>query len=204
MAVIFQDNFTDTDGVYITAHTPDTDVPGNGWVDYATADKAEIRSNELRITGNGEGCLVDVEDPDITITADYTPATGKLNKYRVIFRSDGANNEWMMLADEQANNLVLYKDGGSQDSASVTFNEGTTYELKVVASGSSIKGYVDNTEYVSVTDATHSDHTQVGFYRTGSTTPSSGGVFDNFTVEDETAAGAAVPVLMYQYRQRRS
>jgi hypothetical protein len=157
--VILTDNFTDTDGVLITAHTSDT---GQGYVRQAgvpaPADDAEIFNNKIfgRSPNGAYRANFVMPSPDYEVEAvvNVLSNTGILG---VTARASSANRTYY---------VWQYRDGGDGFSLRkfvngtstplVTFAQvliaGQTVTLKIVCNGNVIKGFVNGVERASVVD----------------------------------------------------
>ena len=187
--MIFQDTFTDTDGTDLSAHTPDIDIAGNGWVDETIA--MEVQGNEAVAVSNGGQSTVDVEESDVIVEADAIIATTSSNRsVELIFRWSDSDNYWGLLVTPIGASASPFavtprkKVAGSftdfTESPNQICNAGETYALKVVCDGSDIEFFYDDVSILSITDSFNSTATSIGLL--SSRAPGSNGQsFDNLT-----------------------
>jgi hypothetical protein len=84
----------------------------------------------------------------------------------LVFRYSDATNYWLLRADFGVQQLQLIKNVNGTlttvDTAAVTLDEDTEYDLEVTLSGSTIEGFLDGVSEVTATDAHNSTETIVG------------------------------------------
>lgn len=149
------DLFTDTNGVGLDAHTPDTDTAGNGWVE--DSGTWEIDGNEVKeTTGTNRYATIDVGDSDVTIYATRTDSAS--SDPGIVARFTDVNNHYLFVLNSITNVLQLWKKvGGSwtQLGTSVAHTYSSGEVLKLTLSGTSLKGYVDDVLKIDETDGAH-------------------------------------------------
>jgi hypothetical protein len=184
MALLISDTFTEASDTALASHTPDTNVPGNPWVEDAGSWTVSGTNDWLNASGTtpgGEGwlCSIDSGAADVEIQATIRVVTG-FTAPGIRFRITDASN-YLTLRINTGTGLELVKREGGSNTVlqTYTFTPGgaTDYVVKVVADGSSIKGYLDGTERVSQTSTFSQTATKHGF-RGQSTSHR----YDNFTV----------------------
>lgn len=188
------DTFTDTDSTSITSHTPDVDAGDTSYRLVATYDSfnsALITSNRLRGNVNTVTtgvCLIDSGVSDCTITCDLSRNSTNPNHggtgigfrfsgstgYYVDFYAVGGTTRTIRLMETNGTS------GSEVTSAAFSHNDTTFYTMKIVLSGSSIKVYMDDVEYISTTDSTYTGTEHGPSLLTNSTSVYS--LADNFRV----------------------
>jgi hypothetical protein len=163
MTVLVQDLFNGTNGTDITAHSPDIDTVGDGWID-GGADTAELDgSGELKFAASNDYCLIDTGTADQIVTATLN-AGGVDNRFSICVRSDGleplANTVYLFNirpAVSGSDNVFIIPRvngvSGTEASAEITLNASTTYELECSVIGSSLVLKVDGVSVLTLTDA---------------------------------------------------
>jgi PKD repeat protein len=127
-----------------------------------------------------------------TITFDWNFERSGYSYGGMVFRYVDLGNYYYVRAYKYSNQLELKKvvNNSTVSIATVpcTFNVTSTYALKVVMSGTSIKVYVNNSLYINATDGTFTKG-NVGIYmlRNGAST----GKGDNFTVNGSVVVNIA-------------
>ena len=96
---LVQDLFTDTNSTQLTAHTPDIDLKGDGWINHgsttaAAGANADIQSNQARITTDNRGAVIPTGHWKVRVTVDYTFGSGD-TKASVITNSSGSRYNFM-------------------------------------------------------------------------------------------------------------
>jgi len=182
------DKFTDDDATALAGHTPDKDSEGNGWIDDNAGFK--VQNNTAQATTVGKNCsTIDVGTANVDI------------RITIIVKENGAINEQagiMLRADDWDNGIFLRysplndpteltltkRDGGAQtelDAVAWNPNIDDVVEMKIIAEGDSIKGYLDGVEKVSAINAFHNtviSHGLFGYHSAGETAH----LLDNFNV----------------------
>lgn len=159
---LFHDTFTDTDGTYLDAHTPDT-----GTYTYLSAGSYwTITSNAVEVTsGPFATAYTEVGVADITVEVDFTtPAT----------------DEWVIIPTgrAQANTALngyyysnysggiyngIWEDDVQLTTSSPDLSAGP-HTLKLVYSGTTVTVYLDGVQIDTTTlSVTHATHTYSGF-----------------------------------------
>ncbi len=165
------DNFTDTDGTLLSAHTADS---GHTWTQHAAfAGTAEINGNRLRSTSNTRS---NYYSSDVPSSANYI-VTARLRKLGSAFSNAGVfarmstgtplntyglayfqlSNEWRLIRTTNGTqaNLATY---------SQTFNLDEEREIELRVVGDSVKGFIDGVERLSATDGTHTAAGRAGVW----------------------------------------
>lgn len=161
MALIFQDNFTGTNGTALSAHAPDT---GTSWTmlwanDVEAGSGASLSSNAcVPVGGLSDGCIYTADaagytaDYEVTVTVT-TPDTGDDPSY-IMARIQDQENMYAYKFNGDTSSHLYKKVSGTWSllGSSTTFvSAGQTVALRVV--GTSIKAYVNGVERISVTDS---------------------------------------------------
>jgi hypothetical protein len=89
--VLFYDTFTDANGTLLTAHTPDVDVVGGGWV--LDAGTITIQSNRAQATAALARYFVNAGHADTTVSMDIISDAGGAGGF--IVRWQNSLNHWI-------------------------------------------------------------------------------------------------------------
>ena len=173
---LVQDLFTDTNSTQLTAHTPDIDLKGDGWIDHGSATaaggaNADIQSNQARVTTDNRGAVIPTGHWKVRVTVDYTFGSGD-TKASVITNSSGSRYNFMQSRGrENSNDTTIYTVvGGSSTvrvSGSYSFAASTTYEFKVERTSEKLDFFIDgvlNITYGNY-EGQNLGNDQHGFYR---------------------------------------
>ena len=158
VATLVLDRFVDPDGTLLTAHTPDIDLVGGGWV--VSVGNGDIRGNIVEpdnIASNR--VVIATTQSDVVITLDVTIRTNNLNaQIGIVFRQVDESNLWLAGYSPLDGEFRLFRrvGGGFSERAIGAWvpTEGLTYTMTVTLSGSSINCEVDGV-VLAVTDAQH-------------------------------------------------
>jgi hypothetical protein len=214
MTTAISDAFTGTNGTALTSHPPDVGgswskfvmVTGNG----GSSNGGEIQSNKAQISPgisgnnahNDVGVVMSAGNADVTLTVDFTtPSSLTISRPCVIFRassSSSGNHLVWRLRGADGDSRIAKTIGGTQtaiDTVAFSWATNTTYALKLILSGNSVKVYIDN---VLKHDLTISDQNTAQYFGIGRGNSDGNDSFDNFLV---TVAGSIVPILN-TYKQR--
>lgn len=182
--LLIHDQFTAADGTAISGRTPSpVNVPGNNWAAALGTAVWTIQGNKASKTGGGGHNLmvVSAADADVTITADVT-VVNSAERQGVGLRATDVNNFWGVTWRNTNVVELVERNGGTltvRASAALTLTPGSTYEFKVIASGSTITGYVNGVQYVTYGSATlNQTTTNHGLYAGSTGLPT----WDNFKV----------------------
>lgn len=216
MTTVISDTFTGTNGTALTSHSPDVGgtwskfvmVTGNG----GSSNGGEIQSNKAQVSPgqsgnnayNDVGVVMTATSADVTLTVDFTnSASNAITRPCIIFRasssSSGDHLVWRLRGTD-GDSRIAKSISGTQtaiDTVSFTWATSTTYALKLVLSGQSVKAYIDN---VLKHDLTVSDQSSAQYFGIGRGNSDGGDTWDNLLIA--TAVGI-VPI-MNTYRQRRT
>ena len=204
MAIKVSDSFTDTPGVDLSAHTPDTDAVGGGWTDTG-ANEVEIDSNDVKCSKVNASAWIDGGVVDQRSSIDFN-AGGADNRMSVEARHDGSSyasrTAYQMNVRPSPNQLLIYKTvGGSstQLGSIVTFTMGTstTYKTSCQTNSTTIDGDIDDVNKISRTDSAITTGGYGAFLH--ALRSSANARFDNYLLEDLVAAAAGNP--WYYYAQ---
>jgi hypothetical protein len=185
------DTFTDIPGTRIVNHIPEAGgpwvatTPDNGTIDN---DAWQINdNNQARSFADAKAVVIDCGESDVDIRVEWT--AGATNaKSGIVFRA-GTNGNMLGLRirlSATTENVELVEwDTGVVATIGTTIDDfgfvvGTTYNLRVLAVGSSLKAFIDDVEIFSETWATFQTNTNHGLTVYGTDNSE---FFDNFTVE---------------------
>jgi len=187
MAEVFSDDFNRADSTTI----------GGNWTQDAGA--MEIKSNTLRAQPAPFGVGLEnlghntssIGSADYEVEAVLAVAGGFGTG--VTGRISNPSNDYYLLELEHGSSgtLVLYKRVGGTYTllGSYVFGSGAgTYTIKLSMQGTTIKGYLDGVERISVTDSAHSTEGDFG-YRCFETDDPPNDSFDSYKVYTFTATG---------------
>ena len=182
---LVHDTFTDTDGVDLSAHTPDVDSVGGGWIDDTTA--VEIQSNQAAGVGNDASSWIDAGNADVTVEVTrHTPISNRA--LRLMGRlTDTSNYIYLNISargtDASSFRLFRREAGAGTTIASGTYtvNISSTYNVKLAMSGSSVSAYLDDGTPLTATETFNQTATKHGllFERNPG---ANGGYADDFKV----------------------
>ena len=198
--VIFNDTFTDTDLTRIYDHTPDIDVPGNGWTERIGTTVVNLNQSQgLSVSANNiVSWLTSSGDADVTVKADITiggaTTAGTNAAPAVAVRYDSSTDTgYIVLLNRAANELTLWKLVNATpvilDTEAMTVTAGETYTVEVVADGTTITGTVGS---YSVSATNQTDYQT--YVHHGIRSIDNGDVprsrVDNFIIDESTAPTA--------------
>ena len=185
---VLTDTFTDTDGVSLDAHTPDS---GGAWVEVADTTW-QIQSNKCQNNSTGLGIAVlDVDQGDsdhevqATVTGQVIDQIGFVGRWM----QDGIPgfNENGLYVWGRRNATSTYRCGKYVTGVHTVLKTASTTPmvdgsvLKLTFVGDDWTLYDDTVSVLTLTDATHNTQLQAGLWRGG--TPSTM-TWDNFTADD--------------------
>ncbi|MBM2827743.1 MAG: hypothetical protein HW408_275 [Actinobacteria bacterium] len=149
------DAFTNTDGTALSTHNANWGQLGG----YVLADLT-IVSNQVRIAAWGEsGARYTASSIDLSQAVQEAVSEVNHHTHVCVRASASVKGYHFKLLEISGGNwttLTAYKDGAWLGATTVSISAGVTHTLKITASGTStvtIKCYVDNTEYLSLTDS---------------------------------------------------
>ena len=143
------DNFTDSDSTNLTAHTPDTDVEGGGWIQYSAA-AIEVQLNKAAAIGGIQdrfyGINAGIADEVSVEGTLQTPGGSSRNVSLVLSLSDGDNSIYGEL-DQFGDLKIVERIAGvnttKASGAVAGFVAGTDYAATLTRSGANIAFTVD-------------------------------------------------------------
>jgi len=209
VATLILDQFTDTNGVDLTAHTvAPTNTPAASWVNQLT-DPIVVSSNKASAAvGSGAQKVYTIEcgQSNVTVSAVFNiGTTSGLQIASLMLRYAGSGDYnsggayWMITAWYD-NNLILYEAdgvGGLTQRASGTWSADTfDHTLTFSANGTALSANVDGGTPVTYTSSALQSNTKVGIRPFGNTATVT---YDDFTV-DGTAGGGVFSWANYYYR----
>ena len=169
------DTFTDSDSTSLDAHTSNS---GHSWTEQT--GNTDIQSNRANIVSGSISTVDGVSVSDCTIQATINK-NGSIGG-GVAPRYEHSSSLWNVGVHPNVNQFEIWKKAGSWTLpawTSVTVNESTDYVVKVVLSGTSIKGYMDDANELSITDSQGQTSTEHGIYGNNA-----GDRLDDFTIEE--------------------
>lgn len=205
MATLLYDTFTDTNGVDLSAHTPETNTPGSAysleemltaWA-APTANSVEIQSNQLDIDVTGDGFVYDVKVTDYTIEFDWVITSTTGHRIGIYFRRTDLDNLYYWNLREPNDDYQMYRfTAGVQTqigtTQAYTFNTSTTYAIKVVVSGTSTELWINGVSQYTLTADQHASATKMGIGAQTIATPVNFNnlhIYDSRKVKDMIGAG---------------
>jgi len=185
---VVKDTFAGTNGTGLDAHDPDVDAEAGGWTEYSGA--WEINEGHARQTTGAAGyytASVDAGEADVFVRAILRLGQSNGLPAVVVRQTDDDNYlEVQIRADVNEIRLVKMEGGGGAglDSAVVTIDADTDYEVTVRCEGETISGWVDGGELVTASGlAFNKTATRHGFMDYGGRQS----LFDNFHVQPLTS-----------------
>jgi len=159
---LIYDTFTEGSDTNINLHTPDVDVPGNGWEVWYNTPVIEADDNAVRtVSGSYDGvAMIDVGVTDYELTAtilwDNGPGLRQypglafrgVSPYNFMYvapHSGSTDPLWIGAESAIAGNHLHYD---AIVSGTELVNSGDTQVLRVRVQGTNIKAYVDDVLYV--------------------------------------------------------
>lgn len=136
-----------------------------------------VEGNKAAFNGSSasQAAYIDFTKSDVIVEADYTISNSANVWGGLVFRySDSNNYMYLLIAQKDSpivDVLVRKVVSGSATDLGYTrigLTAGTTHALKVRLDGSSIKAYVDGTEYVNVTETFNQTATRHGLFQDSS------------------------------------
>lgn len=194
MATLFSDNFNRADSTGL----------GANWTSRIVTDLWNVSSNRAvsANTGGGSHIIFNASGAfstsDYTVQSIYNPTAGAsysgLGGRRVNF---GVSDSDFYLISTQSGSNTIYlhkRVSGSYTqlgTGSVTMNNGSDYTFKLSMNGTTIKAFVDGTEYISVTDSSLAGPGDAGMFQNDATAC----FWDDFTVDDFGGGGGGAVAL---------
>lgn len=179
------DTFTDANATNLNAHTPDKNKTGNVYV----IEAGDVEVNTNHAIGNAVGfnqASVETGISDVTLEADFTRKTDAVAtnaQWGFILRWKDGNNYLLVrhiLNLTEEIQLLENKSAWTMlDNAAYSWADEAIHTIKVIASGTSIKVYIDDVEKLSATEADFETETEHGlvFYNANSD------YADNFSIK---------------------
>lgn len=192
-ATVFLDTFTDTNGTFLAAHTPDTDTVGGGWVGIVSLsdaqagdDTIDIQTNQARQedTAFARAVYASVGTANFDVTIDWTNGGTASALVQILFRYTDLSNYWQFgMRQTSAFYAIREVNSGtitSRASGTTPVTGSGTYSMRLVANGTSLTGTVDGANTLSYGSATFNQTVQTaGFLLSGDTNAR----VDNFQVD---------------------
>jgi hypothetical protein len=159
MTILVQDSFNDPNGTSLDAHTPDVDVEGGGWIEWADY---EIQSNRAVANGGQYSAVIDAGESDVIVTATMRTDFAGGREVGLVVRASDNTHYWMVQLRPTDNKFwLLERNGGSYteraSSTSVAINIGTEYEVVVRCDGQTITATMDGGNEISYASASFNE-----------------------------------------------
>src|SRR3990170_764402 len=167
-AYLIEDAFTDTNGVHLHDHVPDTKPVGAVWADMNGAAEWTISGNKATCSSVADAATtIDSGAADVDIVlASVVP--GKY--FALLARGDGAGFGYVMGQIQTAEDLLViaYHDGAYHAIASAAYTVAPTdtianFEFKV-GPGTALEILIDGVSKLSTTSSFNQTKTQIGLY----------------------------------------
>lgn len=153
------DTFSDTDTTALAAHTPEK---GGPWTE--NSGTWLIDTNKLKETvGDVKVCSIDAGQANIVMSASLDRQGG--SDPGMIFRMTDISNYYALIANFLGV-LAIYKivSGAWTLLGTTAYVHVANDTLKVDASGTSLIAYVNDVEFINITDSTFPTQTRVGLF----------------------------------------
>ena len=163
----FYDTFTDTDGVSLTSHLPNTDESGLGW--YALNGTWDIQDNQARCsdaTAAYRAVVMDAATPNVTLTCKLAAMNGNTNIIGRVL--DGSNHLQINIYPGGGTMQIAKRDGGTVTtlvSTSYTASDGDI--VKVEFNGTTVTVYINNVQKLTTITTFMQYCTLFGFSKPG-------------------------------------
>ncbi len=150
-----QDKFIDSNGTLLTAHTPNIDVVGSGWVK-AENGTFDIQTNKANcsIIGSSPHAIFTIDSGKADVIVEAIVNSPNFSVGLVLRHTSG--NFWLLHGDP-VGTVKIYEYNGSfveRASASFTFSDDKDYNFKFIASGTVLTGFINSVERLSYASAT--------------------------------------------------
>lgn len=183
-ARLFYDSFTGADGMLLTAHTPEIDRVGGGWVNDNGA--AQLLSNQAKATTSGR-IYCETGENDVALALDGMIVSTDNNdaiSLGLLARFQDGTHCWVGYFSLDSDSIRLFERNGGQTlraSAAKTFNANTEYPLSLTVNGTNLTlaSGVTSVSYISTAMQTQTKHGIVVETPTGAKYT----LFNNFQVE---------------------
>lgn len=165
---VFNDTFTEASDTVLDSHTPDTDLPANGWTlstasgwtAYATNDEAaqSVSGTQLAYSDMGQADCVISCSARLVSTSSFGG---------ILLRYTDDNNYWAIVVNGSGTTFKILKRsaGTNSDAASTSVSVSGTVGISVIAKGNLISATIDGTT-ISVSDSHNASATTHGLYAT--------------------------------------
>lgn len=183
-SVVLTDNFTDTDGVLITAHTSDT---GQGYVRQAgfvgIVNDAQISNNKLYAPQSSVyRANFIMPSPDCEVEADISVVTN-VGFIGITARASNTQRTYYSWTYRDTSEWTLSKRVNSTNTNLVThiqaIGTGNTVTAKLVCRGSTIEGWINGVLRASIVDTDITNAGSAGLNMVWGVTPTTGFRIDN-------------------------
>lgn len=171
--------FTAANGTSLDAITPEV---GGAWTEQSGA--WDIQSNRANPDGAAIATVVGIADAIV----DCVINGGTADNPAIALRFSDTSNYWYLQADRVNNQLELHEYNATVDTVranvAVTINDSTDYDLRAIAYGQTINGYINAGSRISYGSAVLNETETVHGIRAENTA----GQFDDFAIFPRTAA----------------
>lgn len=171
--------FDAPNGTSLNAITPEV---GEVWTEQSGV--WDIQSNRA----NPDGAAIATVDASIAdLIVDCVVNGGTADNPAIVKRFSDTSNYWYLQADRANNQLELHEYNATIDTvranAAVTINNSTDYDLRAIAYGQTIDGFIDAANKISYGSAALNETATIHGIRAENTV----GQFDNFVIFPRTA-----------------
>lgn len=94
--LLVSDTFTDSNGTALTAHTPDIDTVGSGWVNQSGTYQIDSNAAHRETGPTGSVVAIDAGNADVTVKSDISAKTTS----GIVARLSDDNNYWLGWAQD--------------------------------------------------------------------------------------------------------
>lgn len=157
--IILHDTFTASDDTLLVNHVMEV---GPGWQTVSGGGGKIVSNKAVNASGNTV-VASQANQADAVITADVTSVDAGV--WDLVGRLTDTPVFWLLEIYQPSGTIALYEFNGSFiERASVSFSStlGETYAMKLEFNGTSIKGFVNGTEYISYTSSVNQQATKHG------------------------------------------
>ena len=202
MATLVLDTFAGSNGTDLSAHTPDVDIVGGGWLD-SGANTVELDgAGAVKFSAINTACWIDVGASDQIVTTSFNNG-GTDNRCGVLLRSSigdpisGTNYYFNFKPDDTVNTVqILKRISGTQTllaGANLSLTNGVTYDLECSVIGNQLIFKVDGATELSITDTSITSGDYVSLQHARWTNGNAR--FYDFQVNDGTLGGQGFTLL---------
>jgi hypothetical protein len=186
---LFYDRFSGANNTLLSAHTPDLNRLGAGWVLIGLAPRlSDGLATVPGVSDTWQSAVLETTAADLTLATDWRAGTGGWPWCGLIVRYVDDNNRLMVVCDQ--NTLALWRRQAGNwvvvQSVSWPVTAGTTHHLQATLAGSSIQVWADGVLKLQVTESFNVAATRHGLGWAPWVDPE--GAYDNFEVRGNLPA----------------